>query len=229
MARIGGMWMPGAIPSGWNARRAARGVAETVRFLRALVARPSQVGAILPSGQALARLITSGVEPGAGVIELGPGTGVFTRALLARGVRERDLTLIESDPLFGRALRGAFPEARLLALDADRLGGFALPDAMPVGAVISGLPLLNMPRRKVFAIMRGAFVHLGAGGALYQFTYGRHCPVPRPILDRLGLKAVVVGRAVLNVPPATVYRISRRAPLRAGRHQAVRILTRGAA
>jgi len=73
-----------------------------------------------------------------------------------------------------------------------------------------------MPLRKIFAIVATAFGHLGTGGALYQFTYGWRCPVPRPILDRLGLKAVVVGRAMRNLPPATVYRISRRAPLRAG-------------
>jgi phospholipid N-methyltransferase len=140
---------------------------------------------------------------------------VFTRALIDRGVRERDLTLVEANGRFAPMLRRAFPEARLLQRDAARLAASDLGVGQ-VCAVVSGLPLLNMPLRKIFAIVATAFGHLGPGGALYQFTYGRRCPVPRPVLDRLGLKAVIVGRAVRNVPPATVYRISRRGPLRVG-------------
>jgi phospholipid N-methyltransferase len=48
------------------------------------------------------------------------------------------------------------------------------------------------------------------GGAFYQFTYGMNCPVPRPLLDRLGLKAKLMDRAILNMPPAAVYRLTRR-------------------
>lgn len=60
-----------------------------------------------------------------------------------------------------------------------------------IGAVISGLPLLSMPPRKVIKILGGAFFYLRHGAAFYQFTYSRECPVPRPIPDRLGLKARV--------------------------------------
>ena len=197
--------------------RTLHGVADAMRFIRAGLMRPRQIGALLPSGTALARLITSEIRPASGrVIEFGPGTGVFTRALIDRGVRERDLTLVEANEHFAPALRRAFPEAKLLQRDAARLAASDLMGVEPVHAVVSGLPLLNMPLRKVFAIVATAFGHLGAGGALYQFTYGRRCPIPRAILERLGLKAVVIGRAVRNVPPATVYRISRRAPLRVG-------------
>lgn len=196
---------------------ALHGVTEAMRFMRAGLIEPRQVGALLPSGAALARLITSEIDPlGGRVIELGPGTGVFTRALIDRGVREQDLTLVEANEHFAPMLRRCFPAARLLQRDAARLAASDLPGSEPICAVVSGLPLLNMPFRKIFAIIATAFGHLGAGGALYQFTYGRRCPVPRPILDRLGLKAVVIGRAMRNVPPATVYRISRRGPLRAG-------------
>ncbi|GAA0316362.1 rRNA adenine N-6-methyltransferase family protein [Sphingomonas oligophenolica] len=197
--------------------RALNGVTDALMFIRAGLAKPRQVGALLPSGAALARLITSEIRPsGGGVIEFGPGTGVFTRALIDRGIREEDLTLVEASEHFAPILRRCFPAARLLQCDAARLTASDLLSVQPVCAVVSGLPLLNMPFRKVFAIVATAFGHLGAGGALYQFTYGRRCPIPRPILDRLGLKAVPIGRAVRNVPPATVYRISRRAPLRAG-------------
>jgi len=197
--------------------RALQGVTAAMRFIRAGLVAPRQVGAVLPSGAALARLITSEIDPSGGrVIELGPGTGVFTRALIERGVREQDLTLVEANEHFAPMLRRCFPAARLLQRDAARLAASDLPGVQPIHAIISGLPLLNMPFRKIFAIMATAFGHLGAGGALYQFTYGRRCPIPRQILDRLGLKAVIIGRAMRNVPPATVYRISRRGPLRAG-------------
>jgi phospholipid N-methyltransferase len=184
-------------------------------FIRAWALHPGRVGAIAPSGAALAALMASEITSGSGpVIELGPGTGVFTRAILARGIREEDLTLIECGSDFVRLLQLRFPEARVLQVDAARLAHQNLFENAPVGSVVSGLPLLNIPARKVIAILSGAFGYMRPGGAFYQFTYGPRCPVPRPFLDRLGLKATRVGRAVLNVPPATVYRISRRTPMR---------------
>lgn len=147
------------------------------------------------------------------VIELGPGTGVFTRKLLARGVAPEDLTLIEYGADFTSLLRSRFPDARILQMDAGRLNTIGFDGAQTIGAVVSGLPLLSMPPRKVMAILSGAFGHMRTGGAFYQFTYGPRCPVSRRILDRLGLKASVVGKTLLNAPPATVYRITRRRPV----------------
>ncbi|ACB93698.1 hypothetical protein [Beijerinckia indica] len=65
------------------------------------------------------------------------------------------------------------------------------------------------------AILAGSFWHLRTGGSFYQFTYGPRCPVPRPIPDRLGLKASFVGKTMQNVPPAAVYRIVHRPPFSA--------------
>jgi phospholipid N-methyltransferase len=187
---------------------------DVLAFLQDWAQNPGRVGAIAPSGAALARLITREISAATGpVVELGPGTGVFTRALLDRGVREQDLVLVESGEAFARLLQHRFPAARVLGMDAARLGRERLVAGRAVGAVVSGLPLLNMPPRKVMAILAGAFAQLGQGGAFYQFTYGLGCPVRRRMLDRLGLKATLVGRALLNMPPASVYRITRRAPL----------------
>jgi phosphatidylethanolamine/phosphatidyl-N-methylethanolamine N-methyltransferase len=184
-------------------------------FLRAWAADPGLVGAIAPSGEALADVITQHVSgASAPVIELGPGTGAFTRALLRRGVAEHDLTLIEYGSEFAALLRLRFPQARVLWMDAARLGDFDLFQGAPVGAVVSGLPMLNMSTRKIMAILASAFGVMRPNGAFYQFTYGPRCPVPRPLLDRLGLKATLTGRALLNVPPASVYRIGRRPPSR---------------
>lgn len=184
---------------------------DLLSFFTAWMAAPGRVGAIAPSGTALAELITRDISAKTGpVLELGPGTGAFTYQLLKRGVRQQDLTLIEYGSDFMKLLQMRFPGARVLWMDAGRLTAHRLYDGAPVGAVVSGLPLLNMSTRKVISIVGGAFTYVRPGGAFYQFTYGMSCPIPRPVLDRLGLRAKLVDRALLNVPPAAVYKLTRR-------------------
>jgi phosphatidylethanolamine/phosphatidyl-N-methylethanolamine N-methyltransferase len=196
---------------------------DILSFFLSWLSAPGRVGAIAPSSDALAELITSEITSSTGpIIELGPGTGAFTYKLLERGVRQEDLTLVEYGSEFIRTLQFRFPGARVLWMDAGRLGNGNLFEDASVGAVVSGLPLLNMSTRKVVSIVGGAFSYMRPGGAFYQFTYGMRCPVPRPILDRLGLKATLLDRAMLNVPPAAVYRLTRRAPYRQRREDSVR-------
>ncbi|WP_315831106.1 SAM-dependent methyltransferase [Bradyrhizobium prioriisuperbiae] len=184
-------------------------------FVLSWLSSPRRVGAIAPSGEALAELITREIGPASGpVIELGPGTGVFTYKILERGVRQQDLTLVEYGSEFVRVLQLRFPGARVLWMDASRLGTTPILKEGTAGAVISGLPLLTMSPRKVHAILGGAFRHLRKDGAFYQFTYGPRCPIPRPLLDRLGLKATLLDRTLQNLPPAAVYRLTRRSPSR---------------
>lgn len=193
-----------------HATGASGRLSDGLAFLRGWLRNPRRVGAIAPSSPALARLICSEIEPGhAPVIELGPGTGVFTQALLARGLAPTQLTLIEAAPCFAERLRHRFPQARVLHLDATRLATQALfPDAR-VGAAVSGLPLRAMTPAAVEAITAGLFHWLAPGACLYQFTYGLRCPIPGPVLQRHGLKARRLGRVWGNLPPATVYRIAR--------------------
>lgn len=187
---------------------------DALPFLRAWISNPFRVGAVVPSGAALAKLITSEVSERTGrVLELGPGTGVFTRALLSRGVAEQNLTLVEYDPDLARILALRFPDAQVIQLDAATLScAVRRFQIRTVQAAISGLPLLAFPQSKVVRILHGIFACLAPRGALYQFTYGPRCPVARPILDRLHLRAVRVGGTFANLPPASVYRITRRNP-----------------
>lgn len=183
-------------------------MAEGLEFFQAWLKNPLRVGAIAPSGRALANLITSEISRDTGpVIELGPGTGAFTRALITRGVREEDLALIEFGSEFAAALQLRYPRAQTLLLDATRLRTAHLFNGDSAGAVISGLPLLSMPPRKVIAILIGAFRSMRPDGAFYQFTYGPRCPVPPRLLEHLGLEAKRIGGTFANLPPAAVYRL----------------------
>lgn len=186
-------------------------LSDALPFFRAWVADPLRVASMTPSSPELARLMATEVRPDCGpILELGPGTGAITQALLARGVRERDLTLLELSTGFASMLERRFPRARVVCGDAARIRGLKLFGDELAGAAVSGLPLLAMSPRQVFAVLAGAFEHLRADGAFYQFTYGPRCPVPRPILDRLGLDYVRIGGVRWNLPPASVYRITRR-------------------
>ncbi len=191
---------------------------DSLHFFRSWLADPLRVASVTPSSRSLARLITREIDPRSGpVLELGPGTGVFTRALIERGLREEDLVLVESGPDFAAVLKARFPASTILSIDAARLADGHSEIPAGIGAAVSGLPLLSMPTRKVMAILSGIFLHMRPGGHLYQFTYGPRCPIPRPLLDRLGLRARRIGGTIRNFPPASVYRISRRKPFAAMR------------
>jgi phospholipid N-methyltransferase len=152
--------------------------------------------------------MTADITPAhAPILELGPGTGVLTDAVVARGVPEDAIALIEADPGFADQLAVRFPRARILAMDATGLEELPAIFDEPVGAVVSGLPLLSMPRDKVSAILRGVFRHLRTSGALYQFTYLPRCPVPGVVMRDLDLESRRVSAAWVNLPPAFVYRI----------------------
>lgn len=187
---------------------------DELRFLRAWLGAPLRTASVTPSSRHLAALITKEIGPHTGpVLELGPGTGVFTSALLMRGVAERDITLVEACDDFIPPLAARFPRARVLHMDARGIDDALRGDAEPLGAVVSGLPLLSMPPWTVVAILRACFARLRPGGAFYQFTYTARCPVHPALRQRVGLTAEKIGTTLRNIPPAAVYRLSR-----TGRH-----------
>jgi phospholipid N-methyltransferase len=182
-----------------------------LRFFRAVIFDSHRLGAVMPSSEALGKAITEAItEASSPIIELGPGTGVFTRALLARGVPEHQLTLIENSKDFTKLLESRFPSARVVSMDACGLENYSLFEGELAGAVVSGLPLLAIPKDKVTSILNGAFAHMRPDGVFYQFTYGVRCPVSKKILDELGLEAIRTRGVLINVPPASVYCIRRK-------------------
>ncbi|SOB87372.1 Phospholipid N-methyltransferase [Sphingomonas guangdongensis] len=189
-------------------RRVVRDIGDTTVFFVRWLRDPLGVASIAPSSRALAALITQEIDCGTGpVLELGSGTGAFVPALLARGVAERDLTLIERDRALARRLAGRYPAARVRALDATVLRE-AMADAR-FGAAVCGLGLRAMPPADVEAILRNAFALLEPDACLYLFTYGQTCSVPADVLLRLRLGAERVGTTYRNLPPASVFRVRR--------------------
>lgn len=182
---------------------------DALHFLQEFCRDPRNIAAILPSGRALASLITRQIDGATGpVLELGAGTGVFTQALLDRGVDGSALTLVEREASFARLLRQRYPEATVVCTDAAHLHD--LPPGS-FGAVVCGLGLLNLTASQVEAILRATFASLRPDGAFFLFTYRRHCSVPPDMLERLDLVATRVGGTFRNIPPASVHRIERRA------------------
>jgi phosphatidylethanolamine/phosphatidyl-N-methylethanolamine N-methyltransferase len=176
-------------------------------FFRELLLRPRQISAVAPSSAVLARAMAAPLRPGFGtVVEVGPGTGSLTRAILQRGIAPSDLTLFEMNPTFAGALRAAFPGVTVHAAPAQ-----AMPDlvAPGVAAVVSGLPLLSMPEAVQRGIYEAAFRVLRPGGFVVQFTYGAGEPLAAAVRGALHLTAQRGRRVWANLPPARVWIYSR--------------------
>src|SRR5690606_4882923 len=93
---------------------------DEARFIKNWIDKPLLIGAVSPSGKALARLMAAPVDPDVPgqVLEIGPGTGPVTAALKARGVDEERLVLVEYNPEFATLLRQRFPRATVIQGDA---------------------------------------------------------------------------------------------------------------
>ena len=128
------------------------------------------MGAVMPSGRCLARTMAQYVDPDAEgpVVELGPGTGAITNALIEHGVEQKRLVLVEYNPGFCALLRDRYPQAKVVQGDA-----YALRDTLwnvlnaPATAVVSGLPLVTKPMMTRMKLIRDAFAALAPRRALH--------------------------------------------------------------
>src|SRR5580658_2540994 len=133
-----------------QAKKFLTAVSDTTLFLQEWIANPQGVGAVAPSSPKLAEAMAQWLpaDPDSFVLELGPGTGVVTEALLKRGLRQDRLVAIEQNSNMARMLREKFPRSQIITGDAWKLDDLLRRRREPVekvGAVISSLPLLNFP------------------------------------------------------------------------------------
>jgi len=178
---------------------------DDVRFIATWIEKPLTTGAVTPSSKALARTMAGYIDPDVPgpIIELGPGTGPVTEALVAQGVDPSRLVLVEFDPTFCRLLRARYPAATIVNGDAyslKRLLGGLLQQ--PAAAVVSGLPLFTKPLTTRLRLLFEAFSLMSPGAPFVQFTYHAVAPIPKR-LDRV--RAEASERIWLNIPPARVW------------------------
>jgi phosphatidylethanolamine/phosphatidyl-N-methylethanolamine N-methyltransferase len=179
-------------------------VNDEVRFIGSWIKKPLAVGAVAPSSKLLARTMAQFVDPDADgpVIELGPGTGPITEALVEHGVDPARLVLLEFNPQFCELLRRRFPAATIIQGDAYRLrDSLAELTRHEASAVVSGLPLMTKPLRTRLRLLREAFALLQPRAPFVQFTYAVVPPIPR----LSGVKVEASERIWLNLPPARVW------------------------
>jgi phosphatidylethanolamine/phosphatidyl-N-methylethanolamine N-methyltransferase len=158
------------------ARRFIATLTDSTLFLREWFANPQRTGAVVPSSRQLAATMARWLpaNPESFVLELGPGTGAVTQALLKRGLREERLVAIEKNPKMASLLRERFPRSHIIVGDAWHLDDLLRDRREPiesVGAVISSLPLLNFPSQQAEVLARKIRGILEPEGRWVQYSY----------------------------------------------------------
>ena len=178
---------------------------DEVHFLRSWFEKPLTTGAVMPSSKVLARTMAAYVDPKSKgpVVELGPGTGAVTQALVERGVDPARLVLVEFNPTFCRMLRVRYPAATVVQGDAYRLRHLLDTTLREkADAIVSGLPLVTKPMRTRVRLISEAMMLLRPGAPFVQFTYAMVPPIPKGLT---GIRTEASPLIWLNLPPARVW------------------------
>ncbi len=183
----------------------AERIEDELRFFKTWATSPLKMGAVSPTSRALARLMVehSNADPKGYVLELGPGTGVVTEALIDAGIPARRIVSIEYDRDFSELLRKRFPHVNIIhgdALDLDAtLGEFR---DIRFSAGISGIPLLNLPKSKRAPYLESILDRLVPGGIVTQLSYS-FLPPQDAVPGRLTVDKSKWVTA--NLPPGRVW------------------------
>jgi len=170
---------------------------------------PLQMGALFPSSSALSSLMVRHINPDTHglILELGPGTGSFTRALLRRGIPEGKLVLLEQSPDFTTLLQNSFPDATVICGNAKDLAAIIRPlGVKEFNEIVSGLPLNAIGNELRQTICDEGFKLLRLGGSFAQVSYLPRCSIPNNIITTHSAKKIYCGIALRNIPPGFVWR-----------------------
>lgn len=182
--------------------RRTNGLAFFLGFLR----QPELVGSVVPSSRFLERRVidVAGVAGAGTVVELGPGTGGTTRAILEALPEHGRLLTIEIEPRFVELLsRDPDPRLAVHHGSAEQIRGALARHGLPdPDVVISGIPFSTMPRELGRSIIRAVWSSLAPGGRFVAYQFRGH--VARLERELLGRPDTEVE--LLNVPPMRVYR-----------------------
>lgn len=180
---------------------------EISTFLRELVFNPREIGAAFPSSPQLANCLASFVptlKDGI-VLELGPGTGVVTAALLQQSISPDHVVAVERSSQLAGILKSRFPQIHTICGDAadlsSLLNNYWNGSPPPVQAVVSSLPLRSLPKNTVVSIIDQLHQLLGKSGRFIQFTYDLRSQYFEPLASFKRASSKIVW---LNFPPARV-------------------------
>jgi phosphatidylethanolamine/phosphatidyl-N-methylethanolamine N-methyltransferase len=174
-------------------------------FFRRWLANPLQMGSVIPSSTALCNRIVRQTrrEPDEAVLELGAGTGVISRALLAGGVPPERLFVVEIVPSMAAHLRRVLPGVQVIEGDARQLSDL-LPSQWHgrIGSVVCGIPLvlLPIPAQRAFI---DAIEAVAPGRGFLHYSYCATSPLPARKHQLVGKREAWTP---LNFPPASVWR-----------------------
>jgi phosphatidylethanolamine/phosphatidyl-N-methylethanolamine N-methyltransferase len=190
---------------GSGLRELAGKIDDDLRFFKGWLDKPKAVGSIIPTSSVTARRMASIADPASGrpVLELGPGTGVITRAILKRGFAPESIVSVEYSRKFYEHLVADFPGVRFLhgsAFELDEALG-ELKDAV-FDCIVSAIPLLNFPTPMRIALVENLLGRIPLGRPVMQITYGPISPVPPGRGDYTVERFDFVFR---NIPPAHLW------------------------
>jgi phospholipid N-methyltransferase len=177
-------------------------------FFRSFLERPKEVGSIIPSSRFLERRVTrcARLDMAKVVVELGPGTGGTTQALLRAMRPDARLLAIEINPRLAERVRARIRDPRLIVHcgSAEDLAAALAANRLPApDAVISGIPFSTMPRAVGLGILRAIRDSLAATGCFVAYQVRDKVAVlAREVFE----KPTRVELEVRNVPPMRVYR-----------------------
>lgn len=172
-----------------------------MNYLRPYLKNWRTTGSIMPSSRFLAGKMTAPIDFSSAkmIVELGPGTGCFTKAILARMRPDAKLYAIEIQTEFVNELR-KIKDKRLKIIHGSA-------EKIPVKAdyIISGLPLVSLPKQAGENIIKAVLKSLRPDGKYIQFQYSLKSYKKFKTL----FKEVKLSFTPLNVPPAFVYTCSK--------------------
>ena len=178
---------------------------EEIRFFKGMMQGPKTVGSIVPTSSITARKMASVINPHSGlpVLELGPGTGAITKAILGRGVKPEKLVAVEYSTDFYEHLVRLYPGVNFINGDAfnlDKTLG-SMKD-QTFDSVVSAVPLLNFPMAKRVSLLESLLDRLPAGRPVVQISYGAISPIAANP-DRYHIQHY--DFVMRNIPPAQLW------------------------
>jgi phospholipid N-methyltransferase len=188
------------------------GIREHVLFFSRFLKSPRTVGAVTASSRALAEAMVDGIDltrPGR-IVELGPGTGVFTAAIVERLGAETEFLALDIDPAFVARINARWPSIECVCGSAEQLDAIAADRGMlPIDHIVSGLPFVSLPPPVTQQIIGSIARALRPGGTFTTFQYVPGYGFPSAVSFRRCMSAGLhsqpsVRLVVRNMPPVLV-------------------------